>query len=171
MLRQHQFMLKTFRNEVGGKMRTRNYMSGLLVLALMLVTIGCGGTDFGPIGSIKGKLTLKSKPVPEGTKVIFMDSEIGHTGFGLTEPDGSYSIEWRREGKTYDGLPVGTYGVMVVAAEFEDVDELSADEMLDGGPSAMPKRISIPPKYMRVTTSGLQYTITEGENEIDIEIK
>lgn len=166
------FILKEFQKRiVGGEMKTRNYLSVILVLSVLMLTIGCGGTDFGPIGAIKGKLTFRSKKVPEGTKVIFMNSEVGHTGFGLTDAEGNYSIEWRREGKTYDGLPVGTYGVMIVAAEFVDVDEMSADEMLEGGPGNTPKRISIPPKYMRVSTSGLEFTINNGENEIDIDVK
>ena len=141
-----------------------------VLLLVVLFTIGCGGTNFGPIGAIKGKLTMNQKTVPEGTKVIFMNSEIGHTGFGITDAEGNYQIEWRREGRTFNGLPVGTYQVMIVPALSADVDEMSADEMLDGGPVAVRAQIVIPRKYLRTTSSGLEYSIVDGDNVIDIDI-
>ena len=82
-----------------------------------------------------------------------------------------YKIEWRKERRTFDGLPVGTYQVMIVPADHIAVDDLSADEMLDGGANArINKKSSIPRKYLRAATSGLEYEIQEGENLIDIDL-
>lgn len=112
---------------------------------------------------------MAGNALPEGTKVIFMDSTKGYAGFAFTDASGAYEIEWRREGKTYAGMPVGEYQVMLVPADAADVDELSADEMLDGGPET-PSKSRIPHRYYRTGTSGLAYTINEGENVIDIDI-
>lgn len=141
-----------------------------VILVSCLLAAGCGGTDFGPMGSISGRVTMNGEPVAEGTKVLFMHPSEGHAGFGITSADGAYSIEWRRSGTTYDGLPVGKYQVMLVPADYVDVDELSADEMLEGGGSGGQTSSQIPPKYLRAATSGLEYEVSEGENEIDIDI-
>ncbi|MFK7767187.1 MAG: hypothetical protein AB8B55_08190 [Mariniblastus sp.] len=141
----------------------------LLSIVLVVGLVGCGGTDFGPIGSIAGKLSMDGKPLPAGSKVIFQDNISGHMGFGITLDDGSFGIEWRREGTIYDGLPVGSYQVMIIPAGAMDVDEMTADEMLDGGPAAPPKA-TIPAKYYRISSSGLEYDIVEGENAINIDI-
>ncbi len=112
---------------------------------------------------------MNGQALPDGTKLIFMQPTNGYAGFGFTDAEGAYNIQWRRSGANYDGLPVGTYQVMLVPAGTADVDEMSADEMLDGGPAPAPKA-SLPIKYLRATTSGLEYTITEGENTIDIDL-
>ncbi|MFW6114559.1 MAG: carboxypeptidase-like regulatory domain-containing protein [bacterium] len=137
---------------------------------LFLIMTGCGGTDFGPMGAISGKVTIDGEPVKEGTKVLFMHPSEGHAGFGITDAAGEYRIEWRKGGTTYDGLPVGNYQVMIVPADYVDVDELSADEMLAGGGDQQATG-QIPPKYLRGSTSGLAYEISEGENEIDIDLE
>ncbi len=114
------------------------------------------------------KLTLDGKPLPAGTKVIFMEPANGYTGFGITDESGAYRIEWRRSGTTYDGLPVGNYQVMLVPAGAVDIDEVSAEDMLAGGPKPVKPSVAIPPKLLRNTTSGLAYDVSEGENNIDI---
>ena len=138
---------------------------------LAAVLSGCGGTDFGPLGSISGKLTMDGQAQPAGSKVIFMHPTDGHAGFGLTNAAGEYNIDWRKERRTFDGLPVGKYQVMIVPADYVEIDDLSADEMLDGGASAKAiKKPSIPAKYLRAASSGLEYDIHESENPIDIDL-
>lgn len=137
--------------------------------ALCFVIAGCGGDDFGPKGSVTGKLTLDGKPLPAGTKVLFMEPEKGYMGFGLTDEAGDYRIEWRRSGTAYDGLPVGNYQVSLVPAGGIDVDEVSADDMLAGGPKQPKPSVAIPAKLLRNTTSGLVYDVKAGENIINIE--
>lgn len=148
---------------------TRWMAACLVGLAFTAGLTGCGGNDFGPMGSVTGKLTLDGETLPAGTKVIFTEPTNGYTGFGITDDAGMYRIEWRRSGETYDGLPVGNYQVMLVPADAVDIDEVSADEMLAGGPARPRGGSSLPPKFLRATTSGLAYDVTEGENVINIE--
>ncbi len=144
--------------------------TSVLVLALSLpVVTGCG-PDYGPMGAISGKLTMNGEVLPAGTKVLFMHPTTGHAGFGMTDEAGNYSIEWRKESRTLNGLPAGKYQVMIVAADTVEVDELSADEMLEGGASKAGKSKSIPAKYYRASTSGLEYDVNEGDNEINIDL-
>lgn len=148
-----------------------HHATRLLVLSVCTIPLmGCG-TNFGPMGSITGKLTMDGAVQPAGTKVLFMHPSSGHAGFGLTDDSGNYRIEWRKEGRTFDGLPVGHYQGMIVPADSVDVEELSADEMLDGGAPSAKATNTIPAKYMRAATSGLEFDIAEGENVIDIDLK
>lgn len=153
---------------------SRSLVRKLALLSLVVLCVanlgGCGGSEFGPIGSVTGSLMIDDEPVTEGTKVIFMHPLEGHAGFGFTDSNGDFSIEWRREGTTYKGLPVGGYEVMIVEASVVDIDELSADEMLAGAVPEMPRRTMIPRKYLRASTSGLKYNIEAGENKFDIQI-
>lgn len=141
----------------------------VLVSVLLFGLTGCGGSKFGPIGSVSGKLTMDGETLPKGTKVIFMHPLEGHAGFSFTDSEGNYAIEWRREGKTFDGLPVGNYQVMLVPAGTVDIDDMTADEMLAGGPPPAPK-MTFPQRFTRGATSGLVFDIVEGENKIDIKI-
>jgi hypothetical protein len=144
-----------------------------LVWCLLLLTSlpGCGGTDFGEIGKISGTITLNGETIPTGTKVIFMKMDTGYAGFGFTNEDGKYSIEWHREGKVFDGLPIGTYNVLVEPPGTVDVESLSADEMLAGvGNDAAPGP-AFDKKYTQTATSGLEFTIVAGDNVCDIPLK
>src|SRR5690606_33479870 len=120
-----------------------------VLAALCLMMAGCGGNEFGPMGAIAGKLTLDGTPLPAGTKVIFMEPASGYTGFGITDDAGNYRIEWRRSGTTYDGLPVGTYQVLLVPAGAIDIDAVSAEDMLAGGPKQPKPSVAIPPHLLR----------------------
>lgn len=143
--------------------------TALVCAALIAVMAGCGGNEFGPMGSVSGKLTLDGKTLPAGTKVIFMEPENGYMGFGITDDAGNYRIEWRRSGTTYDGLPVGNYQVTLVPAGAVDIDEVSAEDMLAGGPKQPKPSVAIPPKLLRGATSGLAYDVAANENVINIE--
>ncbi|QEG20222.1 hypothetical protein [Mariniblastus fucicola] len=142
----------------------------LAILGTLLVMAGCGGKDFGPTGSISGTLSMDEQPLPEGTKLIFMHPSEGHAGFGFTDASGQFSIEWRRGGKNRDSMPVGVYEVMIVESSAVDVEQMSADEMLEGNLPEPTRTTRIPAKYLRASTSGLSYEVKEGENNFDIKI-
>lgn len=145
----------------------------LPIFAIFALTImaGCGGaTDFGPIGQITGNITFNGDVVTENTQVVFMQAEKGYAGYGMTDADGNYSIEWRREGTTFDGLPAGTYKVMVQPPPAVDLEDLSADEMLDGGGDVKISIRQFDSKYTRTESSGLAYDIVEGPNVCNIEL-
>ena len=142
-----------------------------LVRLLLLSLTGCGGTDFGPLGSISGNITLNGDAVAEGTQIVFMQAEKGYAGFGKTDADGKYTIEWRREGNYFDGLPVGVYGVMIQPPVIVDVEDLDADQMLDGGGDIPVAEPEFDKKYRQTATSGLTFTIAEGPNTCDINLE
>ncbi|MEP3481175.1 MAG: carboxypeptidase-like regulatory domain-containing protein [Fuerstiella sp.] len=148
-------------------MLTRLLTVSLLSVA-MFASAGCGGTDFGEIGQITGKITFRGEVVETGTKVIFMKMDKGYAGYAFTDAEGKYKIEWRRDGSTYDGLPVGSYSVLVEPPGAIDVEELSAEEMLDGKDNVAPVKPQFDKKYTQTATSGLKYDVVAGENMIDI---
>ncbi len=114
---------------------------------------------------------MDDSPLPEGTEVIFMHPTDGHAGFGFTDIEGNFAIESRRGGKTYDGMPVGKYEVMIVPSSEVDVDQLTADEMLEGkAPEASEPVVQIPKRYFRAKTSGLSYDVVDGDNNFKINL-
>jgi hypothetical protein len=143
----------------------------LLIALPATLLAGCGGTDFGEIGKIAGAVTLNGEKLPAKTKVIFMKMDTGYAGFGFTDEEGRYSIEWHREGKVFDGLPVGKYNVLVEPPGAIDVESLSADEMLAGVSDSAPPLPAFDKKYTQTATSGIEFTIVAGENTCDIALK
>jgi len=144
-------------------------LTSVLLLAIFLL-VGCGGENYGPIGKIQGKLDMDGNALPKKTKVIFMHPTAGHAGFGFTDADGNFSIEWRRDGKTYEGMPAGSYQVMIVASSEVDTEKFSADEMLEGNLPEKQQSLQIPPRYLRAASSGLVYEVEKGENNFNISI-
>lgn len=134
---------------------------------------GCEGNPHGPLGSVTGTVTIGDETAPQGTKVLFMGPESGHAGYAITDQQGQYKVEWRKSGKTYSGLPLGKYQIMVIPSGIDDADQKSAEEMLAGDSPKAKKapKLIIPAKYMRANTSGLEFTIENGDNKYDIDIK
>lgn len=143
----------------------------LMALCALFVLHGCGGTDFGPMGSVSGKLTMDGKPLDAGTQLLFMQMEKGYAGFAHTDAEGNYSLKWMREDKTWNEMPAGSYKILVQPPEVKNVEELSADQMLAGGDKDLaPAKPVFPKKYQDHNTSGLTFEIKEGENKHDIDL-
>lgn len=121
--------------------------------------IGCGGGSREPVGQVTGKVTFGGSPVTEGT-ISFM-SKTGRSGAGKLNSDGSFTIASENQ-----GLPPGTYKVVVVPPEVE----------VPGDGTSLPAMIhkempNIPEKYRSEETTDLQVTIKEGANEIPVTLK
>lgn len=150
-------------------MNQPRHFPGLLIVLGALA--GCsGGTDFGEMGSISGKLTMDGQPLEAGTQLLFMKIDAGYAAFGDTDEAGNYTITWIREGERRSEVPVGDYQVLIQPPAGQDTESMSADQMLSGEdvPIAEPK---FPRKYQQHATSGLEYTIEPGENRVDIDLK
>ncbi len=78
---------------------------------------------------------------------------------GIIDSEGYYELSTNRE----LGLESGEYKVTVVSRERGAVTE-------DGAPP-LPGKHLIPVKYGSYDTSGLQFTIERGANNIDLELK
>ena len=143
------------------------------LIASVLIGIFCwgcsGATDFGPMGSVSGKLTLDGQPLAEGTQVLFKQMQAGYAAFGHTDAEGNYSLTWMRDGQRKTEIPVGEYHVLIMPPGNEDPSaELSPDEMFAGGGDTPAAKPEFPPRYQSHTTSGLKFSITEGPNSVDI---
>lgn len=117
---------------------------------------GCGGVYD---ASVDGVVTLDSNPVPRGT-VTFKPTGSGPAAYGQIQSDGSYSLRTGRE----EGLPPGDYQVTVVANEPAPVQQTAT-----GAPPPPGKPIT-PGWYKRPETSGLQFSVEPGSNDINLEL-
>lgn len=123
---------------------------------LFLATVGCGGPYN---ANVDGVVTLDGQPVPRGT-VSFIPAGDGSTAYGRIDSSGNYELRTGRE----EGLPAGEYMVTVVANELPPESQTA-----DGGPPPPGKPIT-PAWYRSQGTSGLQYTVEPGGNDINLEL-
>jgi hypothetical protein len=139
----------------------------LLVLFGMAIS-GCGGAKRrGPTGTVTGVVTYKGKPVPSG-RVTFYGPDNEPASATLDE-DGSYQAEY---------VPVGQATITVETPPPPAVLEKVAKQSPHGkrfgvgNPIEVPKDVvSVPTKYNSAARSGLSYTVTEGKQNHDIELK
>ena len=101
-------------------------MKTILSLAfaiMMIVTAGCGSDTI----KVSGKITLEDDTPVVGANVFFVS---GITqGRGTTNADGVYSLSFK---KTNDGIPAGSYQVLVVGAFFTPDNVVIRDDMDTG---------------------------------------
>lgn len=134
-------------------MRSVRLIFGLL--AAVLVT-GCGGSKE---ATVEGTVTLDGNPITTGT-IVFIPTAGGTQVYGAIEDSGDYELFTGQE----KGLQPGEYVATVVAREkpTTNVTEL-------GGPAPPGKAIT-PRWYAAKETSGLNFTVAPGANEIDLEL-
>ncbi len=122
------------------------------MIASVLFTTGCGGRP----ATVSGVVSIDGSPLQTGT-VTFSPASGGMRASGLIQDDGSYEIRTNRD----MGLEIGEYQVAV-----------SSREVIDTGPESPPRpgKYFAPKRYGRTSTSGLQYSVDKGSNEIDIKL-
>src|SRR5262249_36723844 len=161
-------------------MRAR--LMALVSTAVVLLAImdGCGSNLGLPtLGKVNGKVTYNGRPVTSGT-VTFTPlkgtgSESGHVATSPIESDASYTLTTFNTG---DGAVLGQHAVTVTFREAgADLKTLNLNQGADPNKTAtlkpkyvMPKLAS-PPKYASPSTSPLKYTVKEGQNTFDLELK
>lgn len=146
----------------------RNHSTTIL-LSFLLLSAGCSSeVDYGPTGTVSGRLTLAGKPLGEGTQVVFMHPEKGYAAFGSTDPEGNFAITSWNDGN----LPIGTYKVMIQPPAGDLNPETATDEqLLDGAPVEAVPKAEFDFKYRQISTSGLAYDVQQGSNNFDIDLK
>ena len=128
-----------------------------LVLTIsLLIMAGCGGPYD---ASVYGVVSIEGNNLPRGT-VAFYPKGGGSPGYGQVKSDGTYSVRTGRE----NGISSGEYAVTIAANE--PPESLRSET---GGPPLPGKPIT-PLWYRSVDTSGLQYRVEPGSNEIDISL-
>lgn len=160
--------------------RSRRPWAVLAVVGLLLGG-GCGqGGYSGPMGTVRGTVTLNGQPVPVGCSVSFV-SDDGFTASGQVTAGGAYELSVAGTGKD---IPAATYKVCVLPPSDADAAETSSEgedyeKMMDasaesGGKEkeepAQEKEV-IPAKYRATSTSGLSFPVKEGGNTIAIELE
>lgn len=128
----------------------------LIPILLFALLMGCGGVDRPELATVKGRITLKGKPVPLA-KVIFIPKNGGQSSSGETGPNGDYELFFRYE---EPGAELGKHTISVSTFEPQEVAD---DGKRQGGRAEM-----VPKQYN--TESTLEREVVAGENVIDLEL-
>ena len=140
----------------------------LLSLALSLLALivaaapGCSGGNQG-LAVVKGKISYKGKPVPNGTVNFLPDDGNKPSATGEIQPDGSYALKTIMGTRPSDGAVIGKHKVVVVA--MQDQGSLLPEQR-----AALPPPI-VPAKYTHPNTSTLTADVEDKENHIDFDLK
>ena len=132
----------------------RAVLVGMALASLAVGLTGCGGPYD---AAVHGVVTLDGEPLNHGT-VKFSPQGPGPSAFAMIDADGSYTLQTGRE----SGLPAGQYKVTVVSLEQQ--------EWAGPGPPP-PGRPIVPLWYQDPNYSGLEFTVDQGGNQIDLELK
>jgi hypothetical protein len=115
---------------------------------------GCGGPYD---ATVSGEVTLDGNSVPSGA-VAFVGTGGGASAYAQIDKSGHYEVFTGKE----EGLPSGSYSVTVVSRE-----PPASARSESGGPPQPGKPIT-PAWYQNPSTSGLNFTVEPGDNEIDL---
>ncbi len=125
-------------------------MGVFLAVSLALVA-GC--TPSPPRGTLVGSVQYQGTALQEGTVQMYSPS-LGEGGMAAIAADGSFTIE---------ALPPGKYELAI------EPPEVLNDYGGKAAPGYETKEMeNIPAKYRQFETSGLEVTIAEGDNSIDV---
>ncbi len=139
------------------------YSVGLL-LSLSVVA-GCGGS--GPTGTVTGKVTKDGNPV--AAQVSFK----GETGTASGVSDATTGVYTLSTGDS-NAIIAGKYQIAVSDIVSSEADPAAADysKMMESGGAAPAAKTSVvPAKYNNFGSSGLECTVTEGANTVDITLE
>lgn len=127
-------------------------VAALFPAALCFCLLGCGSEPETPTGTVKGRVTLGDQPYTNAT-VVFLSLQSGKGATGEIQPDGSYTLS--------TPLPVGSYKVYL------------APKPEPGASDEAPVKIdtSVPENYWNETTTDISAEVTEGENEVPVNLK
>ena len=154
-----------------GRIATDRFSALGLCLGLMfpLLSSGCGADPSKPaLGKVTGKVTYKGEPLKRGSVTFTPDAakggSTGQNALGQIESDGSYELTTFNTG---DGAILGQHVVTVQS----DDDPNAYKPKADGTYSYKLPKPTIPVKYTKSDKTPLRFTVTEGANKLDIELK
>ncbi|WP_437229077.1 carboxypeptidase-like regulatory domain-containing protein [Planctomicrobium sp. SH661] len=115
--------------------------------------VGCGGRrEARPSGLVSGNVTFAGKPLATG-RVNFISEALGAGASGTLNADGSYTLE--------GPIPVGDYRAYVT---------FNIPPSKVGTPEGNVLK-AVPKKYQAMETSGLEFQVKEGKNQLLLELK
>src|SRR5262245_46365839 len=130
-------------------------------LSLSLAS-GCGSGNSG-LAIVKGKVTYKGKPVPNGTVNFNPINGTKPSASGKIQPDGSYTLETFLGNRPSPGAVIGQHKVVIVA--MQDQEGILPEQR-----AALPPPI-VPSKYTHPNTTDLKADVENKENVIDFDLK
>jgi hypothetical protein len=95
---------------------------------------------------VKGKVTLKGKPLTQG-QIVFEPDSAGREAHGSIQPDGTFELTTFKPG---DGAAPGTHRVAVTGTSKKD---------------------AVPVKYQSTSSSKTEVEVAEGKTEYTIDLK
>ncbi len=144
----------------------------LVVAGIVVLSMGCSKAPTGPKKvPAGGKVTYKNAPV-EGATVSFLSDGKTPTAVAITDASGEFALATSVSG---DGAVPGTYRVAVtkiIGPPVKSTGSMSMDDAAKAASAPAQKQVSpIPEKYNSVESSGLQFTVKEGDkNHFAIEL-
>jgi hypothetical protein len=146
----------------------------VVVAGAVVAMIGCSGGATGPkTAPVKGKITYKKLPV-EGATVSFLGDGKVPPAVAVTDAAGQYILTTTRSG---DGAVPGVHKVTVTkivappAAAKPKSGSMSMEDAAKAAQEAPAKPVSLlPERYASAETSGLQFTVKDGTNDIPIDL-
>lgn len=160
--------------------KTVGYSAVIVGIAVLgLITVGCSKGSGLKTGNVSGTVTFNGQPVANA-QVVFQPKQGGQNAVGTTDAKGRYTLMTG----TDQGALIGEHRVTVtVQSGAEQLSGINAaDPSASYGEAMMaaaagrppaaqtPSAGGIPAKYADPTTSGLEFTVKEGSNTINLEL-
>ncbi len=132
-----------------------------LILSWALLPLaGCNSTAV-PTGTVAGKVTLGDEPYT-GAAVVFFNTETGQGGTANIQSDGTFKIG--------EPIPTGKY-VVYLALEISEPEPTNPGGSEVEGSVSMTPDEDVPAKYWNEADSDIIHEITEGSNNVTVELK
>jgi len=150
-------------------MSPRTALSLLAGLGLLLPLAGCSAKAGMPkLGKVSGKVLYNGKPLDSGhivfTPVVGKGGETGQSATGEVGPDGSYEMTTFDTG---DGAILGQHIISVESRTKAEMPKPKPDSTID---YVLPKS-AVPSNYASPDKSPLRFTVKEGSQTYNIELK
>lgn len=153
---------------------TASRRTWLVTAGLIVLASGCGKAPAGPQKvPAGGKVTYKDQPV-EGATVSFLGDGNGTPAIAITDAAGEFILTTSQSG---DGAVPGVHKVSVSKFVGQPAKSTGPTSMEDAAKAAKSAAASkqmsmLPDRYNSADSSGLQYTVKEGDkNHFLIELK
>ncbi|MGY8768020.1 MAG: hypothetical protein ACKVH8_06230 [Pirellulales bacterium] len=157
-------------------MNLKSSLSALVTLSLVACIVciaGCGGGDSLPAdaATVKGVLTHNGSPLA-GATITFKQKDGKQTAFGKSDASGAYQLN---SANVKGGTLAGSYSVSVtkyevVADTAVDEDDENYDGADEDGDGEAEAKSLLPEKFSKAATSGLEFDVAVGANDINIDL-
>jgi hypothetical protein len=140
----------------------------LALLTLCLPHLGCGeGGVPADAATVQGVVTFNGDPVSDAT--VTFRSDDNRSAVGKTDEQGQYKLS---SPQIPGGAAPGTYKITVTKREQLQTESITEEHPDYGKPMPAPPEPKhlLPQKYSQPNTSGLEATITQGANEVPLEL-